>query len=199
MSAFSAHSFRRGLSVLALVSICAAFPSGVHAQRTSARSYFADASVGMTITAVPSGAGKIAFGQYLIRGYWKAYAQVSDYKHLISETSGKVYDHAAWHVGGEGMYRLFGSYNRSVNLYVGGGVFLGCNQYSAFMPHPEGFSTTLPAAEFICGVTPGIELEVYLTRRLAVIADARLPFTLCSSYPGDWYNYGFSAGLRYNF
>lgn len=199
MSAFSTQSIRRGLSVVALFSAFMVFPSGLHAQRTSARSFFMDASAGVTVASIPSGTGGVGFGQYLVRGYWKAYAKVADYKHLVSEASGKVYDHAAWHAGAAGMYRLFSSYSRAFSMYVGGGVFLGCNQYYAFLPYPEGYSTSLPAAEFICGATPEIELELYLTRRLAVIALAQLPFTICSSYPGDWYNFSCSAGLRYNF
>ena len=194
----------RLLSVLFLSGFfCCLFPSLCQAQRTSAGSYIVSVSPGISARTIPSGSLELQFGQYTLGGYWQAGIKGTDWIHAIVSggtiASTDMFDHCSWRGHAGYMWRLVGSYNRAFNLYLGGCVFLGLNQYEAFIHLPENYSSSYPAAEFIYGAEPELEFEMYLGSRIALLLEGQVPLTLGQKMKNEWWNITASIGLRVMF
>ena len=109
-----------------------------------------------------------------------------------------MFDHIQWSLGGSWMYRLFGSYGRRFNVYVGAGACLGLNHYEVFRKLPEELSAEFPKVEFIYGAEPALEIEVFPLRRTAVVLGVQSPITLASSLKTDLWHLSASIGIRIN-
>ncbi len=110
--------------------------------------------------------------------------------------NGEYFDHAHFVAYGDWMYRLVGTYDRCLNLYLGGGAFLGCNAYELFHSIPEGVEDQYPKAEFIYGLKPSVELEIFFCPKVAFTLGANFPFTFSSSIETDIANIVGSLGVR---
>ena len=125
-----------------------------------------------------------------------------DWNHLIAADTGVehdvMYDHVAWRAYGGWLYRLAGTYNRVFNLYLGGSLFVGLNQYEAFRVLPEELSTDLPKVEFAYGAVPELEMEVFMGRSAALVIGVQCPVTLGTSIKSDIWNLTGSVGVRIN-
>lgn len=186
---------------LTLVLMVAAQGKAV-AQRTAEGSIFIGASQMVSAYAIPSGGMDICTGGYLSNSLWKAGVRAVDWSHRISSDTGvahdELFDHIAWSLYGGWRYRLLCTYNRALSFYIGGDAFIGLNQYEAFRKLSDELSTGLPSCEFIYGVCPEAELEIFVSRCVALTLGAQLPVTLGSSLTSDKWNLIGSLGIRIN-
>lgn len=174
----------------------------VAAQRTAEGSILIGASQMVSAYSIPSGGMDICAGGYLSNSLWKAGVRAVDWNHRISSDTGaahdELFDHIAWSLYGGWRYRLLCTYNRALSLYLGGDAFIGLNQYEALRKLPDELSTGLPGYEFIYGVCPEAELEIFVSRSVALTLGAQLPVTLGSSLKSDKWNLTGSIGTRIN-
>lgn len=189
-----------GAVAAALLLICAGTEAA--AQRTSYKSTIIGISQKVTANSLPSGGLEIYGGQYLMDSYWTVGASVTDWNQKISTASGpdtqECFDHIMWNVNGGWMYRLAGTYNRVFSLYIGGKAFLGCNHYEVFRDLPQELEADIPEREFIYGIEPGLDMEIYVTRWLAFSIGIQSPLTFGSSLRSDLWHLTGSIGIKLN-
>jgi hypothetical protein len=179
-----------------------ASPREAFAQRTATGKPFIGLSAYVSAYAVPSGGVGIEGGQYLSRSYWKAGVRAVDWNQKIAGTadSGSPvhFDHILWNLSGAWMYRLAATYSRRFNLYVGGGAFVGLNHYEVFRKLPGELAGGFPKAEFVYGVEPAVDIEIFPFRRVAILIGIQSPLTFNSSLKTDLWHLSGSIGVRVN-
>ena len=150
----------------------------ISAQRTMKGQLHIGAQASMSADPqIPIG-GEISFGSYLLDSYITGWINVTpDY--VILPTSHRL-GYIPINVGADYMYRVAASRARSVNLYVGGGVFLGWELYDPFKKIPPYIDTGFGNGVFIYGVAPAIDSEFFITRTVAVTLGARMPVSISS-------------------
>ena len=137
----------------------------------------------------------LSYGQYLLSSYWKTGICATEYSHpLDGEELSMGYLHAAAY--GEWMYRLAGTRNRCLNLYGGAGAFLGYEAVDAWDLIPSEMKEDYASGYFLYGLSASLELEIFLSRRVAVTLVGRLPVNFSSQF--GWLHYHAGAGLRVN-
>lgn len=142
---------------------------------------------------VPAG-GELSFGSYLLNSYITGWINVTpDY---ISLPTGHQLGYIPINVGADYMYRVAATRARSVNLYVGGGVFLGWELYDPFRRVPSYIDTGVGDGNFIYGVAPALESEFFITRTVALTLGARMPVSISSKT--EILKLHLKAGLRVN-
>lgn len=142
---------------------------------------------------VPAG-GELSFGSYLLNSYITGWINVTpDY---ISLPTGHQLGYIPISVGADYMYRVAATRARSVNLYVGGGVFLGWELYDSFRRVPSYIDTGVGDGNFIYGVAPALESEFFITRTVALTLGARMPVSISSKT--EILKLHLKAGLRVN-
>ena len=173
------------------------------AQRTAPGKVFIGLDQYASGYSIPSGGAGIEAGQYLISSYWKAGIRAVDWNQKYASSAGadagpQWFDHILWNLSGSWMYRLAGTYSRRFNLYVGAGAFLGLNQYEVFKKLPSELQGEFPKVEFVYGVEPSIDIEVFPFRRVALVLGIQSPVTLSSSLKTDLWHLSGSLGVRIN-
>ena len=150
----------------------------ISAQRTMKGQLHIGAQASMSADPqIPIG-GEISFGSYLLDSYITGWINVTpDY--VILPASHRL-GYIPINVGADYMYRVAASRARSVNLYVGGGVFLGWELYDPFKKIPPYIDTGFGKGVFIYGVAPAIDSEFFITRTVAVTLGARMPVSISS-------------------
>ena len=142
---------------------------------------------------VPIG-GELSFGSYLLDSHISGWINVTpDY---ISLPTGHQLGYIPINVGADYMYRVAATRARSVNLYVGGGVFLGWELYDPFKRVPSYIDTGFEKGNFIYGVAPALESEFFITRTVALTLGARMPVSISSKT--EILKLHLKAGLRVN-
>lgn len=136
----------------------------------------------------------LSYGQYLLTSYWKAGVSATEYSHQIDEKTPMGYLHVAAY--GEWMYRLVGTRSRFFNMYGGGGAFLGYEGVDAFGLLPSEVKSDFGSGYFLYGVSVSLELEVFFSRRVALVLGGRLPLNFSSQF--GWFHSQVGAGLRVN-
>ena len=173
------------------------------AQRTSTGKPFIGVNQFVSGYSIPSGGVGIEGGQYLVSSFWKVGVRAVDWNQKIAdirdEEGNRIwFDHILWNLSGSWMYRLAGTYSRRFNLYVGAGAFLGLNQYEVFRKLPSELQGEFPKVEFVYGVEPAIDIEVFPFRRVAFVLGIQSPVTLSSSLKTDLWHLSGSLGVRIN-
>lgn len=131
------------------------------------------------------------FSQYTLNGFWEAGILGSDYMLPMSVGSSLRYDHLAL-VGGY-QFRLVANRSRSLNLYGGGGGFIGAELVDPMRKLPDCLSLSVPSESFLYGIYAKTEAEFFIGRRFAITAEAGLQIT-----PSDKLRlFGFIAGLGF--
>ena len=126
---------------------------------------------------VPIG-GELSFGSYLLDSHISGWINVTpDY---ISLPTGHQLGYIPINVGADYMYRVAATRARSVNLYVGGGAFLGWELYDPFKRVPSYIDTGFGKGNFIYGVGPALESEFFITRTVALTLGVRMPVSISS-------------------
>lgn len=170
------------------------------AQRTSNNSVHIGLSQQISCSKTPSGGLDLNAGMYLLHSYWKAGLSATNYD-VIAEgdfVNGERFDHSHFVAYGDWMYRVVGTYSRNLNLYIGGGLFMGANVYELFKQLPEDATRSFPKSEFIYGLKPSVELEVFFCKKVAFTLGANFPFTFSSSLSTDIAHIVGSLGIRVN-
>jgi hypothetical protein len=142
---------------------------------------------------VPIG-GELSFGSYLLDSHISGWINVTpDY---ISLPTGHQLGYIPINVGADYMHRVAATRARSVNLYVGGGVFLGWELYDPFKRVPSYIDTGFGKGNFIYGVAPALESEFFITRTVALTLGTRMPVSISSKT--EILKLHLKAGLRVN-
>ena len=165
-------------SVLIACIVLFASSQAVSAQRTMKGQLHIGAQASLSADPrVPIG-GELSFGCYLLDSHISEWINVTpDY---ISLPTGHQLGYIPINVGADYMYRVAATRARSVNLYVGGGVFLGWELYDPFKRVPSYIDTGFGKGNFIYGVGPALESEFFITRTVALTLGARMPVSISS-------------------
>ena len=186
----------RGFISSTLIACIVLFSSSqiVSAQRTMKGQYHLAAEAAFAADPrVPTGA-EISFGAYLLDSYVIGWINVTpDYVTL--PTSHQL-EYIPINVGADYMYRVAATRARSVNLYVGGGVYLGWELYDPFRKVPSYIDTGFGSGTFIYGVAPALESEFFIARRLALTLGVRMPVSISSKT--EILKLHLKAGIRIN-
>ena len=189
--------------LITIIVLCHVGMTTASAQRTATGKPFIGISQFVSGYSIPSGGLGIEGGQYLLNSYWKVGVRAIDWNQKIvgmrTEDDKPVYfDHILWNLSGSWMYRAFGTYGRTFNFYVGAGAFIGLNQYEVFHKFPAEVDSGLPHLEFVYGVEPAIDIEIFPFRRVALVIGIQSPITLSSSLKTDLWHLSGSLGVRFN-
>lgn len=172
------------------------------AQRTSVGTPFAGVSAVSSFT----GSGcQVEFGQYKLGGFWKGTLSGVNRGLSLEDGSGRAVGTVPYlHVDfdAEYLWRLYGSRARKVNLYGGGGVFLGYESIDPYGRTPKGVALPYETrTAFLYGVSATAEVEWFFLSRLvpclAAVGGGRMPVnfsSLVSNLSCEVY-----LGLRYDF
>ena len=148
------------------------------AQRTMKGQLHIGAQASLSADPRVSIGGELSFGSYLLDSHISGWINVTpDY---ISLPTGHQLGYIPINVGADYMYRVAATRARSVNLYVGGGVFLGWELYDPFKRVPSYIDTGFGKGNFIYGVGPALESEFFITRTVALTLGARMPVSISS-------------------
>lgn len=180
--------------VTALLMCASSLNMEVWGQRTMRGESFISAEVHDTFQPPYGRGADLSYGQYLLGSYWKAGIFATGYTLTLDDGTPMEYIHAGAY--GEWMYRLTGTRSRALNLYGGGGVFLG---YEAEDPRGllgEWEKPDMTGGSFLYGIRPSLEAELFITRRIAVIISGSAPINFTSAH--GWLHCQAGAGLRIN-
>ena len=126
---------------------------------------------------IPVG-GEISCGSYLLDSYITGWINVTP--DFITLPTSHQLGYVPINVGADYMYRVAATRARSVNLYVGGGVFLGWELYDPFRRLPSYIDTGFGNGAFIYGVSASIASEFFITRTVALTLESRMPVSISS-------------------
>ena len=186
--------------------------SAARAQRTSTESILVSVEGSTAVSGTPGSGIQVTGGKYLLNAYLKGGLGVWKYRPVQPDAQ-KDYTDVA--LTCEYMYRLFGSYSRMLNLYAGGGAFLGYTSKSINY-HPEELepaegegasaASTARRNTFLSGIAASLELEFFLTRSMALVGSMNGIIPITGDSTQRWidlttinFHLMPSFGLRYNF
>lgn len=186
-----------------IILICVVWsPCNAFAQRTSDGTFFVAARPTVSACSTPRPGIALEGGQYLLSSFWRAGIWASDYSQKLESASGdrlpEMLDHMHLRAQGDYLFRLAANYSRSVNLYAGGGVFLGYHAYQVLSTIPSELSGDFPSGEFIYGLVPSLEGEFFVSGRVAITLGVHCPVTFSSSLRTDLCHLDASLGVRVN-
>lgn len=162
------------------------------AQRTAKGQFFVSMDGLYTTTHGIAVGGNIEYGQYLLNSYWDAGVTVANRTSPLN--TGDRMEYCDYIVHGDFMYRLVGTRDRKVNLYGGGGVFLGYEAYDQLNRLPGHIDTGLGSGKFYYGIRPQLLAEFFVSDQVALVVRGRIPLNWCA--PHGWINYEVGLGAR---
>ena len=150
----------------------------VSAQRTMKGQLHIGAHASLSADPRTPAGGELSFGSYLLDSYFTGWINVTpDY--ITLPTSHQL-GYIPINVGADYMYRVAATRSRSINLYVGGGIFLGWELYDPFKRLPSYIDTGFGNGTFIYGVAPAVASEFFIARTVALSLEARMPVSISS-------------------
>ncbi len=193
---------RRLIKTVLIAILGLSLPFGAYAQRTAVGRYFI--SIGQQGTfyglteGLPSGGASIEFGQYLLNSYWFAGISAADMNQKANTDPSYFYDNLICSAYGGWKYRVIKSYSRGFNVYLGGSAFIGLNSYEVFRKLKEEHSGNFSQNEFIYGIQPDLECEIYMGSRVALLLQTRLQVAFSESFSSGLFLPIASLGIRIN-
>lgn len=198
-----------GITRAILVHLTAAalmlLPLGARAQRTMRGQWYAGAAATSTLS--PKAGSYPGFGieagRYTMTARWSA-----SIRGIVPAGS----DFGSLTASGAWMYRAAATSNRALNLYCGGGAFLGVDfdevngavrevisdgGTDSSATWSQGDDGSVRHSSFTYGLEPTAELELFITRKAALVAVASLPIRLLTRQ--ETLSLRASAGVRINF
>ena len=135
---------------------------------------------------------KAEYGQYTLGGFWSVGAS----GHFYDATTTSKYSLEYVHCNAFGgyMHRLVGTRRRSVNLYGGGGVFMGAEVLDPMSRLPKDTVLGIGRTAFLYGVYAGLSAEFFIVEKVAVMAGALVPLNFSSGI--RMLNYDVCLGLK---
>lgn len=140
----------------------------------------------------PKPGGAISYGQYTLDGLWRSNASVRTREYPIS--SGGRLELMTIGFEGDYMHRILGTRSRSISLYGGGGAFLGYEIYDPFGRLPQSIDTGIGDGTFIYGIKAGMEAEIFIISRVAIVLGIDITMTFSSA--AHWLRAEGRIGLR---
>lgn len=187
-----------GTALFLFLCICTA----ARAQRTAYKSVHIGISPKVSCYSIPSGGIELNAGQYLLNSYWTAGVSATDWNQKITSANGmqssEYFDHIMWNINGGWLYRILGTYSRWLSIYAGAKAFIGGNNYEVLKDIPEELHYDLPKMEFIYGIEPVLDIEVYISNVLAFTVGVQAPLTFGSTLESDFFRLTGSLGIRIN-
>ena len=132
------------------------------------------------------------YGQYTLGGFWAVGASGHLYDTATSSEYRLEYTHC--YAFGGYMHRLAGTRRRSVNLYGGGGVFMGAEVLDPMSRLPKDTVLGIGRTAFLYGVYAGLSAEFFIVEKVAVMAGALAPLNFSSGI--RMLNYDVCLGLK---
>ena len=142
---------------------------------------------------LPAG-GELSFGSYLLDSYIAGWINLTP--DFISLATGHQLGYIPINVGADYMYRAAATRARSVNLYVGGGAFLGWEVYAPPRRLQSYIDTGRGQGTFIYGVAPSVSSEFFIARTVALTLEARMPVSISSK--AEILKLHLKAGIKVN-
>ena len=196
----------RSLLRLLAVSFAVVFgQSKAEAQRTMRGQWYADAVA--TCTLSPKAGSHPGFGieagRYTMTARWSASVRG------IVPTGGEF---GSITVGGSWLYRVAATRNRALSFYCGGGAFLGVDfdevngavqevisdsGTDSSATWTQGEDSTASHSAFTYGLEPVAEMELFFTRKAALVAGVSVPVRLLTRQEN--LSLRATAGFRINF
>lgn len=195
----------RAILVHLTAAVLMLLPAGARAQRTMRGQWYAGTAATSTLS--PKAGSHPGFGievgRYTMTARWSASIRGIV---PVGGGSGSLTAAGAW------MYRAAATQNRALSLYCGGGAFLGFDFDEVNGAVREVISdggTDSPAtwsqgedgsvrhSSFTYGLEPAAELELFITRKAALVAAASMPIRLLTRQEN--LSLRASAGIRINF
>lgn len=180
------------LSAAGIMALCTGHEA--HAQRTMRDQNLLTVQMQTPCTGARHFGGSLTWGRYMLDAYWRT--SVSVVPRGVALSTGHDMDVLGVRAGGAYMHRLASVRSRAFSLYGGCGAFIGYELYDPAGRLPGNIVTGLGDGAFIYGIDPGIEAEVFLSRRLAFTAGCTMPLTFGSV--SRWLRINATAGLRLN-
>jgi len=148
----------------------------------------------LPVSVLPGYGIHACYGRYTIEGYWKAGGGAMTQGVPLS--AGRSLQLLTVKAQGDYMHRLAASRSRSVSVYAGCGAFIGYETYDPAGRLPSSIETGLGEGAFIYGLVPQVELELFFTRSIALVAAIEAPLTFSSAV--HWLRAQVRGGLRIN-
>ena len=185
---------KAALRLLAVVLTAFCFCQMGYAQRTMRDQNLLTVSMQTPCTGIRDFGASVSYGRYLLDAYWKT--SVSVVPRGLQLSTGDRMDLMALRVGADYMYRIASVRSRAFSLYGGGGVFIGYELYDPFSRLPSNIHTGLTDGAFIYGVNANLEAEIFIARKIALIAGCTVPMTFGSVT--RWLRVNAITGIRFN-
>ena len=181
---------KTALKISLLILVCeVSFMSNASAQRTMAGQGFLSADC---LYDFENFGAMAEYGQYTLDGFWMVGANGHLYDTATSSEYRLEYTHC--YAFGGYMHRLAGTRGRSVNLYGGGGVFIGAEVLDPINRLPKDTILGANRARFLYGVYAGLSAEFFIVEKLAVTVNAIAPLNFSSGI--RMLNYDVGLGLK---
>ena len=116
--------------------------------------------------------------QYTYGGFWQAGLEGKMYNILTS--TGDTLDYIHTLVSSGYMFRVAGTRNRLLNLYIGGRLFIGSEISDPWNRLPKYLDLGIAAYNFLYGLTPAVSMEVFISNQCAFTLNAALPVNFSS-------------------
>lgn len=203
-----AVSFRLISPHLLFAAICLLFlgVGNADAQRTSDRQFYLGADGGTVVAGDRGFSCGMSFGQYLLGSKWDAGIGWMPRR----RSQGDFYHQIV--AGGGWSYRFFGTRNRAVNLYGGVGALVGYEHIpytftdlEEDVMYEEGgsVSNTIVSSSgqkdkvaLLYGLYASLELEMFVSRRVAFMLSSRMPLIFDSAE--GIFGLSMNVGMRFN-
>lgn len=188
------RSKKAAISVVLGISMAISAHSECQAQRTMQFRKHITADAVSGFTSKSDFGGGVAFGGYLLKGYWNT--EITAIPLSVHLSTGDRMRYMQITATGEYLYRILTVRSRAFSLYGGGGVFLGWEFYDPMRKLPEEIDIGIADGTFLYGVRPRIETEVFFCRNAALVIGTSIPVNLSS--PVRKYHIELTAGIRLN-
>ena len=175
--------------ILAIIVISLLSVFQIRAQRTMLGQKIVSVSAGYNFSGFGANA---AFGGCTMYGHWLTELSGDLYKHPLS--NGNLLEYGQVILSGNYMAAIIRTRSRNLNIYGGGGVFLGYEAVDPFHHLPKLIETGLEEGYFLYGILAGLDYEVFITRKIAIILSGRFPLNFSSRL--DRLHYQATIGLR---
>lgn len=133
------------------------------------------------------------YGKYTLNGYWNTGISFNDYN--TSLDSGDKYQYEHLSVKGGYMFRIVATTRRNINVYGGGGAFIGCELMDPFEKLPFYIETNTNDFRFLYGIYGEINLEIFLAEKTALTVNIALPVNFSSVFDAVRYQTGLGCRI----
>ncbi len=129
---------------------------------------------------------------YTLAGLWYGGVRFNDYRIGLSSGDDMHYGHLTGNGGY--MFRIAGTRNRCVNLYVGGGIFCGIEIIDPLKDLRESLVTDLNRIAFLYGLEVRMLGEFFVSRTVALTLSGIIAPNFSSQI--GWFNYNIGTGIK---